>query len=48
MVVKYNKNSNLTKKQWKNTKAVQCQYKQTYMYNTAWSRKEVNATKLVH
>jgi len=27
---------------------MQCPYKRTYMYTTAWSREEVNSTKLVH
>jgi len=27
---------------------MQCQYKRTYIYTTAWSREEVNATKFMH
>jgi len=26
---------------------MQCEYKRTHMYTTAWSREEVNATKLM-
>jgi len=42
MVVKCNKNSNGTKKaKEKNTMAVQCPYKRTYIYTVAWSLEEL-------